>query len=250
MKMLTLFVSSTMLLLNTQVIAEDLLVGKVCPVIADQQKIGIIALSIPWFHNGREDASYTALDDATGVGIEIHYFNNQDGQLKQKEGVCERYRLLQVRETNAILDPGEQAIQIDVPNTFIHPFYDKAPLEFGRGTHLTPIDSADKPWNGQIVRSATVSLYDTPYISDAYGKEGEDIIVKFETCLVCQNENSVDKLLSCAHWGYVREYMGGMTGWSEPEVLDNKCTEKPTEQFLTALEQDTHHDYFYWFSWR
>lgn len=250
MKMFKLLLFVSINLFHSYLLAEDLLVAKVCPVVAGNQHIGIIALSIPWFHNGREDASYTALDDATGVGIEIHYFNNTLGEQKQTDGDCDRYRLLQVRETNAILDLGEKAIQIDVPDSFDSPFYDQPPLEYGRGTHFTPKDSEDKPWHGQIARSATVSLYDTPYISDAYGKDGEDIVVKFETCLVCQSDNKVDQLLSCAQWGYTREFMGGMTGWSEPEVLDNKCSVKPTEQFLTALEQDTAHDYYYWFNWR
>lgn len=249
MRMFTCIVC-TLIIITNGIAADELVLSKVCPVMLKQQQIGIIALSIPWFHNGRENASYNARDNATGVGLEIHYFNNKQGVTLQTNGHCERYRLLQVRESNAILNPGEQSIQIDVPDTFITPFYDQAPLEFGRGTHLTPSDSADKPWQGQIVRSSTVSLYDTPYISDAYGKEGEDIIVKFETCIVCQNENSVDTLLSCAHWGYQREYMGGMTGWTEPEVLESTCSEQPSQQFLTALEQDTQHDYFYWFSWR
>ncbi len=250
MKQLTYLVCVFMTLVCHRLLADELVLSKVCPVMFESQQIGILTLSIPWFHNGREQASYTALDDATGIGIEIHYFNNKLGVEQQQLGFCQHYRLLQVRESNAILNSDESQIQIDVPSIFSEPFYDNAPLEFGRGTHLTPIDANDKPWQGRVVRSSTVALYDTPYISDAYGVEGQDIVVNFETCLVCQNDNDIDYLLSCARWGYVREYMGGMTGWSEPEVLPSTCQIKPSPQFVNTLEQDTKHDYLYWFSWR
>lgn len=230
--------------------AQELILSKVCPVTMDNQQIGILALSMPWYHSGRDNASYTASDNATGIGIEIHYFNNQSGIIATEQGRCDRFRLLQVRKTNALLDPGEAEIQVDVPNNLDAPFYDQYPLEHGRGIHFTPKDSKDKPWSGQVQRISTVALYDTPYISDAYGVEGEDIRVNFETCLVCQSDLQADKLLSCAHWGYQRDYMGGMTGWTEPEVLSNSCAEQPSSQFLTALESDTDHDYFYWFNWR
>lgn len=246
MKLLTFLLLAYIPLLQ----AQDLLLSKVCPVTFEQRKIGILALSMPWYHSGRDNASYIASDNATGIGIEIHYFNNASGQVLKEHGRCDAFRLLQVRETNSLLDAGESKVQVDAPSHLANPFYDQYPLEYGRGTHLTPQDSRDKPWSGQLQRASTVALYDTPYISDAYGIDGKDINVRFETCLVCQREQQADLLLSCAHWGYQREYMGGMTGWAEPEVLTNSCAAKPSEQFVTVLAADTKHDYYYWFDWR
>lgn len=232
--------------------AEDLMLAKVCPVLMQEQQIGILTLSIPWYHNGRENASYIAADNATGIGVEIHYFNNHRGVKFKEQGICDRFGLLQVRETNALLDKNELSIQLDIPDFFDSPFYDHPPLEHGRGMHLTPKDSHDKPWPGpgQVQRASTVAIYDTPYISDSYGIEGEHIRVSFETCLVCEKDLQSDRLLSCENWGYQRDYMGGMTGWSEPEVLNNRCTDQPSANFVSALEYRVQEHYPYWFSWR
>ena len=142
------------------------------------------------------------------------------------------------------------AIQLDIPTQFELPFYDDQPLEFGRGSHLTPIDSQDKPWLAQHSRASSVAIYDTPYVSDYYGKEGENIRVKFETCVLCQREEGYDQLLSCGNWGFEREYMDSMTGWSEPEFIPVQCQTKASSRYLSTLDNDPQIDYQYWLDWR
>ncbi|MCP5080036.1 MAG: hypothetical protein GY951_18570 [Psychromonas sp.] len=149
--------------------AESLQVGKVCPVINNAgESLGLLVLSEFWFHSGRENASYIASDNTTGIGVEIHFFNNQLGQLnKQNISRCDKYRFLQVRKTNSLLNSNELAIQIDVPAYFEQPFYDSSPLEFGYNTHLTPIDSRDKPWLSRTSRASTIAIY-TRYQSKCF----------------------------------------------------------------------------------
>lgn len=232
-------------------VAEELLLKKTCPVTYQNSAIGILTFSQPWYHNAREHASYTSFDNATGVGVEIHFFNNAQGAIKHKNlARCDRYRLLQVRTSNLKLSQDESAIQIDVPEQFNEPFYDYPPLEHGNGMHLTPLDVQDKPWQQRTMRASTVALYDTPYASDNYGEEGKPIKVLFETCVVCQRESQHDTLLSCGQWGYQRDYMGGYVGWSEPEFLGPDCLNQPSESFNTTLEQQDHFDYRYWLDWR
>ncbi|MCE2595694.1 hypothetical protein K6Y31_12815 [Motilimonas cestriensis] len=231
--------------------AEDLLVGKSCPVSFQNQPLGILVFSKEWYHNGRERASYTPYDNATGVGIEIHFLSNQAGGLKQQNVArCDRYRLLQIRRSNLRLSEDEQPMQIDVPHQFEEPFYDHAPLEHGYGTHASPIDINDKPWPIRPMRASTVALYDTPYASDHYGKEGEPINVMFETCVVCQREDQYDNLLACGSWGYQRDYMGGYVGWSEPEFIHPQCLSQPSHNFKHTLDQQQMVDYRYWLDWR
>lgn len=243
------------------VYADELEVGKVCPVFYEKkpyqhkphkpESLGLLVFSKPWFHSGRSQASYIASDNATGVGVEVHLMNNVRGHLQgQNIANCDRYRLLQIRETTARLGPGEKPLQIDVPDSFLNPFYDSAPLEHGYGVHKTPIDTTDKPWHNRPTRAATVSIYDTPFVSDAYGKEGEDIYVGFETCAVCERDQGYDSLLSCGRWGYRREYMGGMTGWAEPEYLGVQCQAQPSEQFQQVLDRSNRIEYSYWINWR
>lgn len=231
--------------------AADLEVGKVCPVIYQKEPIGHLVFSKEWYHSGRSDASYIPKDDATGVGLEIHLFNNQTGHLRgQNIAQCDRYRLIQIRKTNARLFSGEKNLQIDVPDHFLDPFYDNAPLEHGYGVHQTPLDDKDKPWNGRPVRASTVGIYDTPYVSDYFGVEGQDIDVNFETCVVCERDHRYDNVLSCGSWGYKREYMGGMTGWAEPEFTGVQCKAKPSEQFQNTLNLSNRIEYSYWINWR
>jgi len=231
--------------------AEELLVGKTCPVTFKDRPIGFLVFSREWYHTSRSNAAYIPGDNATGVGLEIHFFSNDigDTQILNLPN-CDRYRILQVRHSNARLLPGERVSQIDVPDQFLDPFYDNAPLEHGRGVHLAPADDSDKPWQGQPVRAATVSIYDTPYVSDAWGTEGADIDIRFETCVVCERNQGYDALLSCGQWGYQRAYMGGMTDWSEPEFQPVQCLAKPSELFKAILDNSNRIEYSYWLHWR
>jgi len=232
--------------------ANLLEVSKVCPVTNTQdEQLGILVLSEFWFHSGRQDASYIASDNATGIGVEIHFFNNRSGHLTNRNlGRCDKYRMLQVRSTNSLLNSGEWPIQVDIPAYFEQPFYDSLPLEFGYNTHLTPIDSTDKPWLSRVSRASTVGIYDTPYVSDAYGIEGEDIKVEFETCIVCQRHQGYDQLLSCATWGYQRDYLNEETGWTEPDIIPVNCRVNASKSFQKALENSTVVEYRYWLDWR
>lgn len=231
--------------------AADLEVGKVCPVLYQKESIGLLVFSKEWYHSGRSDASYIPKDDATGVGLEIHLINNEAGHISsQNIAHCDRYRLIQIRKTTARLFEGEKRLQIDVPDHFLDPFYDNHPLEHGYGVHKTPKDDLDKPWNGQPGRASTVAIYDTPYVSDAYGIEGKDIDVDFETCVVCERGRLYDNILSCGSWGYKREYMGGMTGWAEPEFKGVQCHSAPSEQFKNTLNNSNRIEYSYWINWR
>lgn len=231
--------------------AEELKVGKICPVTYKQSQIGAIIFSREWYHSSRSDARYIAGDNATGVGLEIHLKNNFSGKI---EGLnladCDQYRILQIRKTNARLHQGENKVQIDIPDEFDNPFYDNAPLEHGYGLHKTPIDDSDKPWKGQLYRDASVSIYDTPYVSDSYGIDGQHLIVEFETCAVCERRGHYDTLLSCGSWGYQREYMGGMTGWAEPEFNDVQCSATASNEFEETIIQTHQVEYSYWIHWR
>lgn len=239
-------------ILSSSVIANTLQVSKICPVInSDNHALGLLVLSDFWFHSGRSNASYVANDNATGIGVEIHFFNNTAGQLEKTNlGQCDKYRILQVRKTNSLLNQGEQPVQIDIPPYFEQPFYDKTPLEFGYNTHQTPSDNTDKPWLTRAVRASTIGIYDTPYVSDAYGIEGQDIRVEFETCIVCQRGQGFDQLLSCATWGYQRDYLNEETGWTEPDILTPQCLQQASEQFRNTLETSLILDYQYWLDWR
>lgn len=231
--------------------SAELVVGKVCPVIYQSENIGSLVFSKEWYHSSRSNARYIAGDNATGIGLEIHLFNNTKGHLTGNNiAQCDRYRILQIRQTNSRLLPGEKPVQIDVPDGFTNPFYDNAPLEHGYGMHPTPEDSDDKPWSGRPMRASTVAIYDTPYVSDAYGIEGQDIRVSFETCIICERETTYDKLLSCGTWGYEREYMGGMTGWTEPEFTGVQCNVQASKTFRHTLESSNRIEYNYWLSWR
>lgn len=237
-----------------QLFAEELLVAKICPVQAEikssQTHLGILAFSKAWFHSSRSQASYIATDNATGVGLEIHFFSNLNGQLKgRNQAQCDKYRMLQVRKSNISL-VNENINQLDIPPDNTEPFYDGKNLEHGRGNHYTPADDQDKPWEGQVQRSSTVAIYDTPYISDAYGVEGEDITIMFETCVVCERENSYDQLLSCGQWGYTREYLGGFTGWTEPEFIPVSCHKKASDTLKNTIEYNESLSYHYWINWR
>lgn len=202
-KLLTLVLLSSMI--NGLAVAQDLEVAKVCPVYHNQHALGVLTFSNHWYHSGRAQASYTAADNATGVGVEIHWFSSQLGAVKQgNKAGCQRYRIIQSRATNAKLFDNEQALQIDIPTDIETPFYDQHPMEFGRGTHSTPQDTRDKPWERAPMRASTLAIYDTPFISDAFGFEGEHITVAFETCLVCQRDDQYDTVLACGLWGYQR----------------------------------------------
>jgi len=231
--------------------AAELEVGKVCPVTYQTESVGILVFSKEWYHSSRSNARYIPGDNATGVGLEIHLINNVTGHLSgQNIAQCDRYRLLQVRKTNSRLLPGEKPVQIDVPDEFLDPFYDNAPLEHGYGVHPTPRDDQDKPWSGQPKRASTVAIYDTPYVSDSYGVEGKDIEVEFETCVVCERDRSYDNILSCGSWGYKREYMGGMTGWAEPEFNGVQCHATPSETLKDTVNLSNRIEYSYWINWR
>ncbi|MBN1005117.1 hypothetical protein [Amphritea pacifica] len=245
---LLLFVSP---LIPAQLTAEELLVGKTCPVTFQNQAVGILVFSRAWYHSSRSNAAYIPGDNATGVGLEIHFFSNDAGDTEQLNlPNCDRYRILQVRHSNTRMVPGEHSSQIDVPEQFLAPFYDNDPLEYGRGVHQVPADDHDKPWHGRPVRASTVAIYDTPFVSDFWGTEGENIDVRFETCVVCQRDLHYDALLSCGQWGYQRSYMGGMTGWAEPEFQPVQCLPQPTERFKTTLNNSNRIEYNYWLHWR
>ncbi|MGY5452362.1 hypothetical protein ACVFI8_15690 [Agarivorans sp. MS3-6] len=238
-------------LLGHSASAEDLLVGKVCPVTYQQQNVGILVFSKAWYHSGRQQASYIARDNATGVGIEIHLFANTDGELDlDNKAQCSQYRILQVRTTNRRLLDGEQRSQVDAPKQLLEPFYDAAPLEHGYGVHDTPEDNRDKPWQGRPKRSSTLAIYDTPFVSDALGKEGQDIQVEFETCVVCQRDVGYDSILSCGRWGYVREFLDENTGWAEPEFNGTECLNTPTESYQETVNLAEDFQYSYWLNWR
>ncbi|NQZ92094.1 MAG: hypothetical protein HRT97_07095 [Moritella sp.] len=241
---------------NERVPDNELLLNKVCPVSSPmpsltQASIGILAFSQHWYHDGGDNAAYQARDNATGVGIEIHFLANDNGFVKGRNVAnCQRYRIIQLRQTNIKNLVNELPVQIDIPNTFSLPFYDNHTLEHGHGMHKTPKDNQDKPWAQSVMRASSVAIYDTPYVSDAYGTEGEDIRVTFETCVVCQREQGFDQLLSCGSWGFQRDYMGGMTGWAEPEFIPVQCSVKPSDQYLTTLDNAERIDYRYWLDWR
>lgn len=231
--------------------AEELLVGKTCPVFYKQQPIGILVFSREWYHTSRSHPSYTATDNATGVGLEIHFFSNDRGDTEIINlPACDRYRMLQIRTSNARMLPGEKTTQVDVPDYFISPFYDSSPLEHGRGLHLAPADDSDKPWNGRPTRASTVGIYDTPYVSDAWGIWGYNIDVQFETCVVCERDQQYDELLSCGNWGYRRDFMGGMTGWAEPVFQPVQCQTTPSPGYKETLNGSNRVEYSYWINWR
>jgi len=239
------------LLLSPAISAAPLQVGTRCPVTTDSEPLGELIFSRAWFHSSRSNAAYIASDNATGIGLEVHFIASQSGQIGGVNlAQCQRYRMLQTRLTSARLFSREQPLQLDVPEEFTLPFYDQAPLEHGRGKHLTPVDSSDKPWQGQVTRDATLSIYDTPYVSDSYGIEGRHIQVQFETCLVCQRDDQYDSLLACGRWGYQRDYMGGQTGWAEPEFQGVSCLAKPSATLDVAIENSPQIEYRYWLDWR
>ncbi|GGB90986.1 hypothetical protein GCM10011352_16290 [Marinobacterium zhoushanense] len=231
--------------------AEELTVGKICPVLYREQSVGILAFSREWYHSAREDARYIPGDNSTGVGLEIHFLANATGNIQgQNSASCDRYRILQVRKTTARLFDGEEAVQIDVPEGFNSPFYDNPGLEHGYGTHLAPEDDRDKPWSGRPIRASTVAIYDTPFVSARFGIEGEDIDVSFETCVVCQRNQGYDNVLSCGRWGYRREFIDSMSGWSEAEFKSVQCEVTPSAQFQQTLRNSSRIEYSYWINWR
>lgn len=238
-------------LLSSAALAEQLKIGKICPVTYQQEPIGMLIFSKAWYHSSRSDAKYTPGDNATGIGLEIHLKNRFSGQIEGLNiAACDRYRILQIRTTTARLHVGESKTQIDIPDGFDNPFYDNSPLEHGYGLHQTPIDDSDKPWQGRVDRDSAVAIYDTPYVSDSYGIEGEHIEVDFETCAVCERNDQYDTVLACGQWGYQRDYMGGMTGWTEPEFKGVQCAAKPSQTFIDTLIQSHRVDYSYWINWR
>lgn len=219
--------------------SNDLFVEKSCPVNFQNDTIGTLVISKPWFHESRISAAYQAMDNATGIGVEIHFFANKYGDVRYENYPnCDSYRIFQVRKTNARLNPGEKQLQADVPDYDASPYYDSGELEHGRGTHQTPIDTADKPWDTRPTRSSTVSIYDTPYVSDAYGIEGKPISVRFETCAVCSRDHTIDTILACVSWGYDRDYMGGHTGWSEPELQPISCHSTPSRDIYSVINSN------------
>ncbi|GGB15766.1 hypothetical protein [Agarivorans gilvus] len=229
----------------------ELLVGKVCPVTYQQNTLGILVFSEAWYHSSRQQASYIPRDNATGIGLEIHWFANRNGELElANQAGCSRYRMLQVRTTNRRLLGDERSAQIDAPEWFVEPFYDAAPLEFGNGVHHTPQDTQDKPWSEAPKRASTLAIYDTPFVSDALGKEGQNIEVEFETCVVCQREQSYDSILSCGRWGYSREYLNENSGWAEPEFSGTECLAQPSEHYQETVNLSESFPYSYWLDWR
>lgn len=248
---LQLHLLALLLLTATTAHTETLTVSKSCPVKTSSAQVGILAFSQPWYHSGRSDARYFPGDNATGIGLEIHFFANTQGLVTGRNlAQCNRYRLLQIRKTTAQLFEGEKAIQIDIPDEAYTPFYDNPPMEHGYGTHLTPLDNLDKPWNGRPVRASTVGIYDTPYVSDSYGVEGQHIRTEFETCVICERDMGYDSLLSCGRWGYQRDYLNEETGWTEPEVLPVECLKQPSDSFRQTLENSNQVAYTYWLQWR
>jgi len=148
-----------------------------------------------------------------------------------------------VRFTNSKLLATQTKFAIDVPSQQPSPFYDDGELEYGRGSHLTPIDSTDKPWFGRHSRASTVGIYDTPYLSDWFGIKGQDIVVEFETCVVCENYSQRDSVLSCGKWGFSRDYVNEMDGWAEPQTLPLQCVITPTTRFITTVNDSHQFDY-------
>lgn len=250
---LAAFILAALSLPTTAAPDDSLLVGKTCPVVTgdDGKQLGILVFSQPWYHSSRGDARYIASDNATGIGLEIHFFANTEGQIRGRNKVrCDHYRILQIRKTSARLFQGEKAVQIDIPDSAFSPFYDNAPMEHGYGTHSTPSDSSDKPWDGRPVRASTVAIYDTPYVSDSFGIEGQHIRTEFETCVVCERDQAFDSLLSCGSWGYQRDYLDEQTGWTEPELLPIECLNTPSQRFTSTLEQTNRVQYSFWLDWR
>lgn len=242
---------SALLALSFHAPSAELRVGKVCPVQFEKNQVGHLIFSKEWYHSSRSNAKYQASDNATGIGLEIHMFANTQGHLQgQNIAGCDKYRMVQIRTTNTKLMEGERPTQVDIPDDFETPFYDAAPLEYGYGVHLTPEDNQDKPWHGRPTRASTVAIYDTPYASDGFGIEGQDIQVEFETCVVCGRESQYDSVLSCGSWGYKREFMGGMTGWAEPEFLGVTCSAEASDQFRETLDESPRMEYSYWLNWR
>ncbi len=230
---------------------DELRVGAVCPVSYQNQNIGILVFSKEWYHTNRTQAAYIAADNATGIGIEIHLFANQLGHLSQKNiAACDHYRLIQVRSTTARLAPGEERVEVDIPDDHPQPFYDIKPLEHGYGVHQTPKDSSDKPWPQPQVRASTVAIYDTPFVTSYWGIEGQPIQVEFETCVTCQRTQGFDSILSCGRWGFEREFIADMSGWAEPEFSGVECLSHASERFLQALDQSSEIDYSFWLNWR
>ncbi|WP_432464504.1 MULTISPECIES: hypothetical protein [unclassified Agarivorans] len=230
---------------------DDLLVGKVCPVSYQQQALGILVFSQAWYHSGRQQASYVARDNATGVGVEIHLFTNRSGELElENQANCSRYRMLQVRTTNRRLLADELGSQVDAPAQLLEPFYDTEPLEYGYGVHATPQDHFDKPWQGRPKRASTLAIYDTPFVSDALGKLGQNIEVDFETCVVCQRDVGYDSILSCGRWGYQREFLDERSGWAEPEYKEATCLNFPSIGFRQTVDLAEPFEYQHWLNWR
>ncbi|WP_221074523.1 hypothetical protein [Agarivorans aestuarii] len=237
--------------LSSALVAEELWVGKVCPVTYQQQTLGVLVFSEAWYHSSRQQASYIPRDNATGVGLEIHLFANRLGELDlANQAQCNQYRMLQIRTTNRRLLGDEQRAQIDAPSSFVEPFYDASPLEHGSGVHQTPADTSDKPWNEPPSRASTLAIYDTPFVSDALGKEGQDIMVEFETCVVCQRDQGYDTILSCGRWGYSREYLDENTGWAEPEFHGTECLNSPSPHYQETVSLSERFPYSYWLDWR
>lgn len=230
--------------LSNPLLADELNVGKVCPVTQQQTVLGHLVLSTPWYHDGSGHAAYIARDNAIGVGIEIHFFSNKSGDVRHNNlAQCDQYRLLQVRFTNSKILPRQTKFAIDVPDSQPSPFYDDGLLEHGRGSHFTPVDNSDKPWLDRHSRASTVGLYDTPYLSDWFGIPGKDINVEFETCVVCEKTTQRDSVLSCGRWGFSRDYVNEMDGWAEPQATPLQCMIQPTTRFINTVNDSHQFDY-------
>jgi len=69
--------------------AQELLPDKICPVIfpaandisSKASELGLLVISKAWFHNSGQLAGYIAKDDATGIGVEIHFLPTAMGKL-------------------------------------------------------------------------------------------------------------------------------------------------------------------------
>lgn len=181
----------------------------------------------------------------TGIGLEIHFLATSAGQIDNDNiANCDQYRVLQVRKSTK-----EPLFTIDIPETFNNPFYDNEPLEHGYGTHLTPVDTTDKPWQGRPQRISTVAIYDTPFASDDYKTEGQDIEMLFETCVVCQRQQQPDHLLSCGRWGYSRIYVNKTSHWSAATFIPPQCLNSPSEEFKDTLNNSQNLQYGYQEQW-
>ena len=230
--------------------SNELVLAKVCPVKFAEQSLGILAFSQPWYHDGLQSAAYHARDNDIGVGLEIHFFANLKGEIKHKNlAQCDNYRIIQTRYTSAIIPGHQKSLQLDIPQSFDQPYYDSEPLEFGRGNHQTPTDNSDKPWTNQTTRSSTVAIYDTPFVSDIFGVEGQDINVQFETCIVCQREQGYDQILGCGKWGFIREHTD-INEWAEPDFIPVQCQLAPSDDYAETLNSSIQVDYEYWLDWR